>query len=398
MLALTVFFLIFLTFLLFAKIVKDAFVFRLFFIGYIIRVLVMYLDCYEYVGIPGNGDEWQFHITALDNQTASEAFHITNYTVFLTFIYKLTDCSRLIAQYINVMMGMAFLFYLDKTLKLVNAKQGCRKQVLVIATFMPNIIFFAAILLREAWIEMFVMMSVYYFVRWFLKGGKMYELILSFLFVICATWMHAGCITLAAGFVLCLVIYDKRTQKIHLSRSLIPSLVMVSLFFVVLVLNAGMFMDKFGSLGAGASEDMMVDIYTAKVEAGSTYLDWLNVTSPLLAVVFAPLKMFYFLFSPIPFDWRNLVDAIAFALDSTVYIFLFYQIAKRKSDSKEKKYLIRFLLIGFFFATFVFAFGTIASGTAMRHRAKIIAILFVCYGLTRTNNQNKTKDYNLCVQ
>jgi len=384
--------------LLFLKTVHDPKVFRLLVLAFTTRIIVMLLDYYEIVSIPGSGDVEGFHSVASDNQNSTDITVFTNYTVLLTYIYRLTDCSKLLAQYVNVMMGMIFLYFLNKTLKLVKADRKTHLVILIIAAIMPNLIFFAAILLREAWIEMFLMMSIYYYVRWFLGVGKTTDAVLSILYVFCATWMHSGCVVVVLGYMLGFFVYNRRTKAIQFSNSFVPVMTMVVIMALFLISNADSFLGKFGHLGDSATEDMMVDVYTAKVEAGSTYLDWLTVTTPAQAVLFAPLKMFYFLFSPIPLDWRNLMDAIAFLLDSTVYIFLFYQIIKRKSHSPERRYLIRFLLVSFFLATFVFAFGTIASGTAVRHRAKIVAILFVCYGLTGTNNQNKTKDYNLCVQ
>lgn len=367
------------------KISPDAYVFRLFTLGFFIRVIVMFLDYYEIVGIPGNGDETQFHWTALDNQYSREETKITNYTVFLTIFYRLTNCSRLLAQYLNVLMGMFFLVYLNKTLKIVNAENKIRKRLLVIATFMPNLIIFSSILLREAWIEMFVMMSIYHYVNWFIRDGKSYHAFMSLVFVLCASWMHSGCVVIVIGYLLSFVFFERNTKQIKTSNTFIPSLFLLSLFAAFLYYNASLFSDKFGSISNVAAEDMMVDMYTVTGDSGSTYLSWLNVTTPLQAVFFSPLKMFYFLFSPIPFDWRNLLDVIAFTMDSMIYIFLFYQIYRNWTNSKENRYLICFLLISFFIATFVFAFGTIASGTAVRHRAKIIALLFVCYALSKDN-------------
>lgn len=370
---------------------KEPFVFRIMVVGFLARIIIMILDCYGIVGIPGNGDEEQFHLTALENQFSSEPFYITNYTVFLTYFYRFSDNSRLLAQYMNVLMGMMFLVYLDKTLRLINTNIKDRKTILLIATFMPNMIFFAAILLREAWIEMFLMMSIFYYIKWFLSKGKTYHAILSVSFVFFATWMHSGCIMVLIGYILSFFIYNRRTKSIQISNSFIPAFTLSAIAFFILVSNMESFLGKLGGIGDVATEDMMVDLYNVNREAGSRYLDWLDITTPTQAILFAPLKMFYFLFSPIPLDWRSPIDAIAFLLDSCIYIFLFYKIIKNQNDSKERKYLIRFLLVSFFLTTFLFAFGTIASGTAVRHRAKIIAFLFVCYGLTSINSINKLK-------
>lgn len=382
--------------LIIVRILKESSISSVLLLAFGVRIVVMFLDYYEIVQIPGNGDACHFHETAIDNQTTSDHFVDTNYAEFLTYFYKLTDCSRLLAQFLNVLMGMIYLLYLNNSLKIIGLKTIYRRQLIFIASFMPNLIFFSAILLREAWIEMFLMISIYHFIRWFIARGTSLDLVVSVLAVVGASWMHSGSIFVLFGYIAGMAFYNRSNKTIQFSAKVIPVFAIICIFGGLLIMSSGEFLGKFaGLLGSSASlMEVFIDIYTPKVEAGSTYLTWLNVTSPLQAIIFAPLKMFYFLFSPIPLDWRSIMDVIAFLFDSTIYLCLLYGIyLHRKETNSEKKSLVLFLLISFFFATFILAMGTIASGTAVRHRAKIVAILFVCYGLTKSGKLPNKADY-----
>lgn len=390
---LTYFFFIFASLFLVLRIVKESGMAGVFVLAFAIRIIVMYLDYFEMVQIPGNGDAYHFHGNALANQSTIDHFRDTNYVVFLTYFYRITDNSRLLAQYLNVLMGMTFLVYLNKTLRLSKVSFKNRKQIITIASFMPNLIFFSAILLREAWMEMFVMLSVYYFVKWYKAGGKPLYAILSILYVIMASWMHSGCLLIVMGYIVCFALYDRNTQSVYFSTKFISVFVLVCAIGFFLVTKAGDLFSKFIALQESTVMDTMIGKYATVEDAGSTYLKWLDVSSPIQAVVFAPLKMFYFLYSPIPLDWRSIMDVIAFMFDSSVYIFLSYWIYKNwKTVNDESKYLIRFLMISFILTTLVFSFGTSTSGTAIRHRAKICSILMVCYGLSRSTDEDRNKN------
>ena len=157
---------------------------------------------------------------------------------------------------------------------------------------------------------------------------------------------------------------------------------MISAFFLlVLFFYSGSLLSRFDSIESKGAGEVMVNVYSSDVEAGSAYLQWIDVSSPIQAIVFAPLRMFYFLYSPIPFDWRGMMDIIAFLLDSTIYIFLSFKIITNNIYYRHDRTLVLFVVISFLAATFLFAFGTIASGTAIRHRAKILSLLLICYGV-----------------
>jgi len=110
------------------------------------------------------------------------------------------------------------------------------------------------------------------------------------------------------------------------------------------------------------------------VVAGSTYLLWMQKLGIGMRLLLSPVRMFYLLFSPLPFDWRGLSDAAVFCVDSLVYIVLVVMMFRPPLLGKAVQ-LKRFLGYAVLLLTFVFAFGTTNSGTAVRHRAKFLPML-----------------------
>jgi hypothetical protein len=99
-------------------------------------------------------------------------------------------------------------------------------------------------------------------------------------------------------------------------------------------------------------------------------------------MIYAPLKIFYFLFSPMPWDIRGLPDAIAFLFDSLFYIVIVPKIFKdllNLGSNRKDKLIFRTLLFSFILVTGVHAMGTIASGTAVRHRYKGLSLLIILW-------------------
>ena len=111
------------------------------------------------------------------------------------------------------------------------------------------------------------------------------------------------------------------------------------------------------------------------------YLSSFNGMSGAVAILVAPIKMFYFMFSPIPLDWRGLGDIVSFLFDSSVYLFLvgatIYGLFKSDMPMRNKIFVLMFLAI----TVLVYSYGTQSAGTAMRHRNKIIPLLLITFAI-----------------
>ena len=110
----------------------------------------------------------------------------------------------------------------------------------------------------------------------------------------------------------------------------------------------------------------------------------LNGLTGIVALLVAPLKMFYFMFSPIPLDWRGFGDIASFMFDSSIYVFLvgatIYGLFKSDMPLRNKIFILLFIGI----TVLVYSYGTQTAGTAMRHRNKIIPLLLITFAITNS--------------
>ena len=346
--------------------------------GFLLRLFLLFADYYHWFPILHSGSDTEgFHRIALRNAHSLVKYVITNYTVFLTFVYEATDCSRLIAQFINVLLGIGIIVLVQQCMRMLKINKVTELTVVCVLVFLPNLTIFSAILLREAWVEFFVVMSLYFFVKWFIYGNAL-NIVLVVVSMLTASYMHSGVIGLLVGYAIAFIAYNPKIQKATFSKTTVISLILLIVLSVGLSSHLELFTEKFASYD---NLDDIVDIANSKGGGGADYLTWINTNSVTQSILLAPLKMFYFLFSPLPTEWRGMKDIVGFLIDGAVYMGLCYSIMKHKAQSKVHAKLKYFLLISLIAVTFIFAYGAKNAGTAIRHRAKIISVVLVIYAL-----------------
>lgn len=362
--------------------------------GFLLRLFLLFADYYHWFPILNSGGDTEaFHqIATLNVLSPEESITLTNYTTFLTFLYSITHSCRMIAQYINVLFGVGIILMLSEILQCLNVSKKAERLTLGAVVFLPNMIIFSAILLREAWVEFFVTASVLFFIRWF-QSGKMTNIIMVIISLLNASYMHSGVLGLMMGYVVAFLTYNPRTHKVQLSASTIGCLCILAVSCILFLKQADLFTDKFQSFDFESEDDFLNKINTTS-GGGADYLTWINTDNFVVGLLFAPLKMFYFLFSPLPTEWRGLNDLIGFLMDGAIYMWLCWIIYKNQTKSHLtllKKYLTTALLV----VTFVFAYGTSNAGTAFRHRAKIFPLLAVIFATSYRKRHNGSYVYTI---
>lgn len=352
-------------------------------LGFILRLFVMVVDLYHIFPVLHSGsDSEAFHAVTMHNVETGQNLAFTNYTLFLTVIYNFfEDYPREVAQFINVLFGIGAILIVRRCMRLYNVPHITQKRIIMLLSFMPNFIILSAILLREAWIIFFVALSAMFFLQWMKSGGAV-NMILSPVPLLAASYMHSGVIAIALGYALAFILYKPQTHSIKFTPSSIIPILLVFAGTVFFFANLDTFGEKF--MSEDNDEFLEQKLSTMTWEGGgSDYLTWLNVSSLSVSIATLPLRMVYFLFSPIPFDWRGLGDIIAFITDSCVYLWLCWKIYKAKRLGNAEKTVKRFLTICIVATVVVFAFGTKNSGTAMRHRLKILPVIVLTYAITQ---------------
>ncbi len=357
--------------------------------GYILRMLILFIDYNHIFSVLHSGADTEiFHRNASFNALRGSYDLVrTNYHLFLTWLYMLLGDCRFIAQYINVIFGLGVLIYIFKIIDEYDMNERVKKQTLTIAVIFPHLIIFSGILLREAWCEFFVSASLFYFVRWMKRGG-VYSASISIICVLFAAWMHSGCVFVAVGYLIAIAFYHPKKMISKVSVSAIVISVVLILISIVVLTSTDIFT---GKLNTFDEEKFQENGMYSEIRGGSAYLTWINPNSAWQLILFSPLKIFYFLFSPIPIDWRGSQDIIAFFLDSVFYIYIIYNVFKyyKKIQFGMSKNMLRYLMISLFILSFIFAYGTVNSGTAIRHRCKIFPIILTMYAVSVSEKRKK---------
>ena len=138
-------------------------------------------------------------------------------------------------------------------------------------------------------------------------------------------------------------------------------------------------MNKFGEI------DSINDIVakTASAESGAAvYIIGGEVNNLWDLIKNTPLRVFYFIGSPFPWQWRGLGDIIAFVFNALFYIVAYIYAFKALLKNKKGKNIIKVFLLIVIAGAVIFAWGTSNAGTALRHRDKFIVNYIVMFALS----------------
>lgn len=366
-------------------------------LAFAFRLFLMIADLEHWFPILNSGaDSEMFDIIARRNLQLIDTPYKSGYPGFLTFIYSITGSSRLFAQYVNVLLGMGVLLILVKAFQYTDIPECRQKIALCLVAFMPNMVIFSSILLREAWVEFFVAASVFQFIIWY-KEGKQLNMLMCILFVLAASYMHSGVIGLLGGYIAGFLAYDPKEGTVHFSPKTILSITLMGILFLLFAGHSIAFLGKFQSFDPN-SPDAFLQYANKTGIGGSGYLTWLPQTNNLVVgLLVSPLRMFYFLFSPLPTEWHRVSDIIGFVIDGGIYMWMCWFIVK-ESASEENTSLKKFLVTSILTAAFIFGYGTSNAGTAFRHRAKLMPLIAMTYAVSniQANNKNDSEsDINL---
>ena len=265
-------------------------------------------------------------------------------------------------------------FCFFKILDLLNLKESKKLFFLALYGFYPQNIIFSSILLREALIQFFFIYSMLFFTKWLMSNNRV-NLLKTILFIVLSAFFHSGMILGLFVYGFMFLFLDVKKHRFNYTFKRTTLLVLFCGFsLAIIVYNSSILAGKFAFLIIEENSSLIENYQSMRgEEGGATYLRNFKINSLFDLIFFTPLKLIYFLFSPMPYDVRGLGDIAAIIFNSSFYYFLIYTIVKsRKIISKNvfgifsKMYFILFLMI-----SLGFAFGTENAAVAMSHRSKV---------------------------
>ncbi len=348
--------------------------------AFLARVLFMIWDIYgrNIFGLPNSGaDTEMYYGTALrishDISLLNSPHRGGIYAKIIGILFYIIGPQRMVAQYLNVLIGLFVVIIVYKILTVLQIMPQIIKIVVLIAAFFPNSLVMSAILLREIIPTFFVALSLYSFIRWY-KFGSNANLFLSLLMLGLSSMFHSGVIGIFIGYAFFYLFFKQESNKFLFSSQTVVTFVLLG---GVSLLASTQFGDAL--FGKFQKVEEIDDILaTANTRLGnSTYLTGMTINTLPQLIIYGPIKMFYFLTSPLPMNWRGGMDIFSFVFDSSLYFITLWFIWKNWQTLRDRKPLIIGLIITLIGVAFIFGIGVGNAGTAIRHRQKIIPLMLI---------------------
>ncbi|KKK33915.1 hypothetical protein WN59_09920 [Salinicoccus sediminis] len=358
------------------------------FMSFIVRIILMLVDLYgrDVFEIPHSGNDTEnFYRTGVmvseNLSMLGESVYGGVYSHMLGILFNIYGDDRLFAQYLNILIAMTAILIVIRIFRMLGIPHRVQLMLVLVMGFFPHSLIFSGILLRESIISLMVVMSLYCFIRWF-KDKERAGAVLSVVLVLLGASFHSAIIGMLLGYLFGFIFY-RHDEKAF--RFTLESVVPFSIFALILT-----YILVFPSIVSGLPIFNKVDqvlnnndnIYEAftSTRGDTAYLSGLEVNNLFQVILFAPVKIVYFIASPMPWSIRNFNDLISFFLDGVFYLFSL-AIFVRNIDVIRKRPILGILLISIFAGWLIFGLGISNAGTALRHRFKFFYMVIVALGV-----------------
>ena len=297
------------------------------------------------------------------------------YAWAMSLVYAVTDRSLLMLQAVNVLAGVLAVWAIWRlTTRIWDAATACRA-AWVMALF-PTIVQYGALPMREAGFVLFFLLALYGVVQWQQEGGTRPVLKAAIYFIV-AAFFHGGAFVGLVGFIGYIGFWHlqhwirrlSHYQVNYLSTAIIVMLIALASAFIA----SGLSIQKLGSAAEMVSFERWIAYFEGYTRGTAQYPQWLTPDSPAGLIWVIPVRGFYLLLSPLPWDVsspRHLVGLF----DSLLYLGLLALVWRNRVaiwHNPSARALI-FVLLPLVLA---FGVGTSNFGAAARHRAKLVAAL-----------------------
>lgn len=224
------------------------------------------------------------------------------------------------------------------------------------------------------------------FLYWMKDGGKRY-LAEAFLIVIPPIILHSAPAALWAVYVAGVMFWDVKRQRF---RWQIKSAVVFACAFLcfIAIIATPLKSLLFVYFGKDFSIYGLTHMYHEA--GGSDYLGSVECSTWWQFSLYTLVRMFYFLFSPLPTEARGSLDIAAFLGDGFLLMLVILCLARKMYRNCKMRAYIGMALLGMVFLTDIFAWGVANAGTAMRHRYLVWGIMIMGLCISYSEKKRRT--------
>lgn len=287
----------------------------------------------------------------------------------IALLYNILERDIAIPIFINGMMGMLVFYYAIVLAQVTWGSNSVNRLFALLVAMSPMLNVNSAVILRENYIALFAVLASIQLAKYARSGNQ--SLIFTFLFfVLLASFFHGGMILFALGLPLFIVLDGK---NIGLFKRVVTG-VFILLAFVLIM----SFME-FGKLSEvqeeGVSVEYLTEIENRRQDASTAYLVGLTPSGLHDILWQGPVRSFYLLAKPFPWDVRNFGHFIVL-LDAVLWWVILWLLWKNRALIKANPSAFA-LFLACAVTILAFAYGTNNFGTAVRHRTKFLVMALV---------------------
>lgn len=357
------------------------------FVSFLVRLSMLFVDLSESgPTLPHSGEDTEnFYETGVQISTnmhlLSESVYGGIYSKFIGILFHLYGVDRLFVQYLNVLFALTAILVVIQIFRMLNVPSQIQGMLVVLMAFFPHSLIFSSILLRESIISLMVVLSLYCFVRWFMKNEPL-SAVGSLLFIIAGASFHSAIIAIAIGYIFGFIFYRHEQKALRFSMgSVVPfgtfAIIMTYILVFPGVVEALPLFNKFDQI---LNNDDSVYKTLSSTRGDTAYLTGLEINNVFQLIIYSPIKIIYFIASPMPWSIRNVDGLTSFFLDALFYISAL-AIFVRNFHFVRTRPILLVLLIAIIASWFIFGLGISNAGTALRHRFKIFYVVIVALGV-----------------
>lgn len=304
------------------------------------------------------------------------------YSWVISFLFRFLGTYYTPVRVVNMAISVCCVYVLADIVDEIYEDKAITKRAAIWMALFPNLIRFSSYFAnREPMLMIFMLLYLKYTYRYY-RNNRVKNLILSIIFLIPAMILHTSMLAMMGLTVLIILTRTNSTgnRSALIGKGLLA--IGMILVFAYMLLN-GVGTEKF-NVGGGVefSVSGVSSIGNMSASGRAAYLKDVSFSNPILTVLFLPIRMLYFLYTPFVWMLRAAVDIVGF-FDAVLYIFISYRIYKKIKSlrnkplkSREEKFVI-LLFLTLLIVIAMFAAVTSNYGTAIRHRCKLIGILII---------------------
>lgn len=352
--------------------------------GFLIRMAICLY--YTYIG-DGDADYYGVYATSFANMSIEDV--ITNiptgaylYSWIISFSFRLFGEVYMPIRALNCILSVVSIAVVADTVDIIYGEEVITRKAAWLMALFPNLVRFSSLFAnREVFILLFMCLYLKYsalFYRYF----KLHYLIISIVVLIPAMILHTSMIVM----IICtaLIILSMPTVGKNQTSSIIVKFILLCVAggaFALMLVN-GVGMEKLSLSGSELTIESVSNIGTMSAAGRAAYLQGVSFSNPVLTILFVPVRILFFLYTPFVWMIRAKVDIAGF-FDAILYLWVSVSIFKklkvclRYNDRTEEEKLFIILLITLLCIVTMFATVTSNYGTAIRHRCKLFPFFLI---------------------